>query len=51
MRYARKPLRYQVMVDGRGVGDSFRHRSQAEIMADELQSEAPWSVVEVVSAY
>lgn len=47
----RRPVRFQVTVDGRPVGDTFRSSGLANAYADSLREESPWSIIEVTQAY
>lgn len=49
--FERRPLRFAVTVDGRQFGSAYKTSAVAEIVADELRFEAPWTVVEVVPTY
>lgn len=49
--YDRRPLRFTVLVDRRPIGEPFANQQAAEMQAEELYHEAPWTAVEVVASY
>lgn len=49
--FERRPLRFAVHVDGRPFGSLYNTSMIAEIMAEEVQAEAPWAAVEVLPTY
>lgn len=49
--YHRHPVRFEVRVDGRTMGQPYRNSGMAHAAADALHSEAPWTVVEVVETF